>query len=205
MSAIKERPMLFNGAMVRALLDGSKTQTRRAVKPQPVADSRFSGGYGILPTARTEGATLSVEAPYIGLACPHGQTGDRLWVRENFAWGVHAMAAKRVEDGPFVYAATDSKQSRLQEKWKPSIHMPRFASRITLEIVSVRVERLHDISEADALAEGIAIEAVKAFIQVGITRSASFAYRDLWESISSKSSWDLNPWVWVIEFKRRET
>ena len=194
---MKERPILFSAPMVRALLDGSKTQTRRIVKPQHLKFFEQSAA-GMI------GSWNERPAPY-------GLPGDQLWVRETWSYEIHALAAMRTEDGPFVYAATDSIQHRLHEKWTPSIHMPRLASRITLEITGVRVERLQDISEADAIAEGCAKNhngyywggphAVSGLKQMA---TAKAAYRDLWESINGPGSWDANPLVWVIEFRRIE-
>jgi len=192
---IKERPILFNGAMVRALLDGSKTQTRRAVKPQPSPSSTeaFQCADGIWrfshPTAR---CPVSHEADDV--RCPYGQPGDRLWVRE--AWTTHAcfdeIRPRDLTTRSLHYQADGQIKTG---KNRPSIHMPRWASRITLEITGVRVERLQDISETDALAEGIDQDTC---VPVAM-------YRDLWEQINGFSSWDKNPWVWVVEFKRVES
>lgn len=185
---IKERPILFADAMVRALLDGSKTQTRRVVKPQPIADSRFVG-----------------EAPYVGLACPHGKTGDRLWVRET-----HYIIG---EGNQYFYRATGgfSQHKEFDEAngntplvwagpWKPSIFMPRAACRTLLEITSVRVERLQDISEADALAEGCKPNYLPNRAYEDQPYRSGFV--SLWQGINGHGSWAANPWVWVIEFKR---
>lgn len=201
---MKERPILFSGAMVRALLNGSKTQTRRVVKPAPMmmTDRRTESWAG-------QPSALMRLLKQSGKCYPYGQPGDRLWVRETFAHGIHAMAAKRDEDGPFVYAATDQPQARLQDKWKPSIFMPRCASRLTLEITRVRVEQLQDISEADAMAEGCTKNHNGYFwggpLKAGGLKqmaTATDAYRTLWESINGAGSWDLNPWCWCVEFRR---
>jgi hypothetical protein len=204
---VKERPILFQGAMVRALLAGTKTQTRRVVKwrgLEPGLNLQFSGlsversgsNFVLSSPTRTSHAYRSVPQP-----CPYGQPGDRLWVRETWAYHVHAQAAMRDEDGPWVYAADGAPalQMRLCDRWRPSIHMPRWACRLVLEVTSVRVERLQDISEADAQAEGCDLPA----------RDQSWNqcrrwYRDLWEQINGTGSWDANPWVWVVEFKRAE-
>lgn len=205
---MKQRPILFSDPMVRALLDGSKTQTRRVMKPQPIADQRFSGGYYIPASKRTEGAIISVEAPYVGRACPYGQVGDQLWVRETFLIADEQAAGLP----PWVYAADYSNQDRPKTRWKPSIFMPRAASRITLEITGVRVKRLQDISEADAIAEGTKKMAMvgscdsifphPSFPQVHDRGTYKFGYQVLWESLNGAGSWDLNPWVWVIEIKK---
>lgn len=195
---MKDRPILFNAAMVRAVLDDSKTQTRRAVKPQP-----YEGG-------RSEHWSNS-ELPQF---CPYGQPGDRLWVRENFCYA-DSLGQSLQDPRTIIYTSThDGDRPRAA---KPSIHMPRWASRITLEIVSVRVERLQDISEADAKAEGIATVMFRPDTgwplcdgymvgpddgKTALKTSAVKAYRNLWEQINGPGSWDVNPWVWVIEFNR---
>ncbi len=190
---MRERPILFSAPMVRAILNGTKTQTRRVVKiksPKSVSLHDYS-----------------VDGVRVG-PCPYGQPGDRLWVRETWAHGTHAMAAERDGDGPFVYAATDREDRRLGDRWRPSIHMPRAASRITLEITGVRVERLQDISDNDALAEGVA-QAVRERLpkiqQCGeydvIDADPVDEYRELWESINGPASWESNPWVWVVSFQ----
>ena len=181
---MKERPILFSAPMVRAILDGSKTQTRRLVKPQPSILA------GELLCWKDDALTDDQMADL----CPNGQPGDRLWVRETFAEGIHQMA----DANHWAYAADRfGTQQRLSDRWKPSIHMPRAASRITLEINSVRVERLQDISEADAMAEG-----VNAGKYLGLERANARAFSELWESINGPDSWAANPWVWVIEFRR---
>lgn len=183
----KERPMLFSAPMVRALLDGSKTQTRRVVSQRhlPQIDlSRF-------PLI----ANWSKPKPY-------GHTGDRLWVRESF-WGCDLPG---YGDQPCVVYEDEwrGKEYRPAEPrpWArkfghiPGIHMPRDSSRITLEITGVRVERLQDISDADSLAEGV------DRTNTSIPGYAKERYRQLWESINGPGSWDANPWVWVVEFRR---
>jgi len=182
---MKERPILFSAPMVRAILAGTKTQTRRTIKPQPDGD-------GIVP-------------------CPYGQPGTSLWLRE--AWAVDApldQVRREREDalyppdfghGPYFRADLIHEHSGLT--WRSPIFMPRWASRITLEIVSIRVERLKAISEADAKAEGCFMP---DSIYPGEPHTpGSYVvkqYRLLWESINGPSSWSANPWVWVVEFKR---
>lgn len=173
---MKSRPILFSGPMVRALLDGSKTQTRRPVKCN-VDDY----GSGILVT---------------GKVCPYGEPKDTLWVRESLkakeAFMVYAADDGRIDCGDMDWPACVEKRRSI-----PSIHMPRWASRITLEITDVRVERLQDISAKDCQAEGI-------WSQEGPLSDAEWidAYRMLWQSINGPRSWAANPWVWVVEFKR---
>lgn len=197
---MKERPILFSAPMVRALLDGTKTQTRRLVKTQP---THFNP-VGVPRLARPVG-------PSDVITCPYGQPGDRLWVRETWAYGIHAMAANRDEDGPFVYAADGTTQGRLCDRWRPSIHMPRTASRITLEIAGVRVERLQDISIQDAKAEGAwgpddsIVDKVATYFGIDVlAANPRLAFQMLWESINGPDSWQANPWVWAIDFKRLE-
>ena len=189
---MKERPILFSAPMVRALLDGSKTQTRRVVKPTP----EWIGQSGVLSYRGRVGLPHAL--------CPYGQPGDRLWVRESWH-----------QRGKFVFALPDSdKRSWLGTReiaysadakrpghdWRsrPSSHMPRWASRITLEITGVRVERLQDISRGDAMVEGCPFPNMAAY------NDPRKWYADLWESINGPGSWDANPWAWVVEFKRLE-
>lgn len=193
---MKERPILFSGEMVRAILDGRKTMTRRVIKPQP--DNVTTG-----PTPMgANWMAWGMDGIVRDLWCPYGQPGDRLWVRETFATDIQgcpgeyglSYRADHIDprgDGP----------TRI--KWTPGIHMFREYSRINLEITNVSVERLQDITEDDAIAEG-----VQYFIASGkMTRSEMSmrsAFAGLWDSINLKRGygWDTNPWVWVIEFKR---
>jgi hypothetical protein len=229
---MKERSLLFAAAMARAALADIKTQTRRVCKPQPIADGRFVGGHYLPATKRQPGQEISVEAPYVHIACPYGQPGDRMWGRETFyAWGrweTRYSAKKRRDEWHFIdmtlecgkaylYPATDPQPQPMGgEKhrcgvtptwWKrPAIFMPKVASRITLEITSVRVERLQAISFADAAAEGLQYtsERLDRWSADGNTWAATpqNAYRALWEQINGPDSWTANPWVWAITFKR---
>jgi len=189
---MKEKPILFSGPMVRAILDWRKTQTRRRLKPQP--------------GTRHDGTPIHFGDEGTFLKCPYGQTGDRLWVKETFRFdGIDhrfGMAERRKDELSFR-ADMEADRSVNDCPWRPSIFMPRWASRITLEITGVRVERLQEISEEDAKAEGC----VQAFwpyerLQLGKARNYKAGYRKLWESINGPGSWDANPWVWVIEFRR---
>ena len=206
--------------MVRALLAGTKTQTRRIVKPQPVKSSGTHRGYPLAlmandwawPHPRTSGATTISNRPNGPLGweihCPYGQPGDRLWVRETL----------RAKDGFMVYAADDGRIDCDGLDWPAcieprktivSIHMPRWASRLTLEITAVCVERLQSISEADAIAEGVTAVSsggVTLFTTTGVNcfQTAKDAYAALWESINGPGSWDANPWVWAVEFRRSD-
>lgn len=185
---MKEHPILFSGDMAKAILDGRKTQTRRIVKPQPVEVAEPSGNSDGLIRLKASDDCLSTWSD----ACPYGQAADHLWVKETFL--NNALSGYP----PVYFYRADSKDKPEDRKWKPSIFMPRIASRITLEITAVRVERLQDISSKDALAEGVDYDVSKPD-GWPIDR-----YRKLWESINGKGSWDKNPWVWVLEFKRIE-
>jgi len=207
---MKERPILFSAPMVRAILDGAKTQTRRVVKPSRGRPIEFLGGGGSdSPDWNNpecwgyewhDGASFvtlkadPMDAHQYTYPCPYGQPGDRLWVREAFG---HFERNDTLKPGDTIYYRADGECLELQP-WRPSIHMPRWASRITLEVTGVRVERLQDISEADAQAEGC------ADVDYSAGRTYRHAYRDLWESINGEGAWSLNPWVWVVSFHRME-
>jgi hypothetical protein len=208
--AMKERPILFSASMVRALLAGTKTQTRRIIKDQSIGE-RFShmtdDGLAHLEWLGTPccgSGVWDVQEYSANVASPYGQPGDRLWVRETWAYGINAMASKRDEDGPFVYAADGTTQGRLCERWRPSIHMPRAASRIALEITGVRVERLQDIHPVDALKEGLeqCEDLPYRWDHPVCLQTAVKLYSELWEQINGPGSWAQNLWVWVVEFKR---
>ncbi|HHZ9906173.1 hypothetical protein [Escherichia coli] len=214
---MKERGMIFNGEMVRAILDGRKTQTRRPVK-FPVLDKNLG-----CELAGNELAGELSAGNYLNSA--FGKPGDRVWVRET--WGVvsHELdedgriqpwtpnrPATAIHEMPFgngyysghaIYAADgdftwgdDDGYEDDRSCWRPSIHMPKAASRILLEITDVRVERLRSMSQDDARAEGV--------IAASGPMEAGLAFRELWDSIYGEESWKANPWVWVIEFKRVE-
>lgn len=223
---MKERPMIFNAEMVRAILDGRKTQTRRIVKGVP-SSHNFHGWVMSSTSAKDEGkACWAVgKSPLLNhpirMRCPFGEVGDRIWVRETWADVNHAGC-------PAVAYRADSEVRDLNEEdgdeqdpnlekywfanwypdlisgtegnWTPSIHMPRWASRITLEITGVRVERLASISTGDAQAEGYPAERAEN----GGNLDAWLWFRDLWDGIYPEQTFKHNPWVWVIEFKRIE-
>lgn len=204
---MKERPLIFSGPMVQAILDGKKTQTRRVIKPQPESkidalgkarDAVLRSGGNVYFCDHSD--TSAHDTPYTLATCPYGQPGDLLWVRETWA----ENPGKMYHDDPEVVYKTDFDgfYSTLEPwgKWKPSIHMPRWASRITLAITKIRVERLNDISEADTLAEGI-VPDNDNFAAGGTWRNGRSVYQELWESLHGKGSWFSNPWVWVIEFE----
>lgn len=215
---MKERGMIFNGEMVRALLDGRKTQTRRIAKG-------VEGAVKFCPECDINGEDIFValgEKDHTGMnpvlgatSCPFGAVGDRIWVRETFQgplFDFDLMDSYCKDPTPFerpefcVYKADGAPapefydaDDELHCRWRPSIHMPRWASRILLEITNVRVERLQEITLGDICKE----------IGCGLYdfRPATHgfqAWEELWQSIYGEDSWKANPWVWVIEFKRVE-
>lgn len=184
-----ERGILFSAPMVRAILAGTKTQTRRAVRPQPPSNG-----------PRLEYGELCDWRSY-RVRCPYGKTGDRLWVRETWSvgHGYDGHKPREIPELPFIkrhYAATEERGGLL---WRPSIFMPRWMSRITLEITEIRVWRLQDISGDDCVAEGIDPSTTPG---IGSDASLRTAYAALWGSINGAGSWKLNPWVWAISFRR---
>ncbi len=197
---MKERPILFNAPMVCAIVEGRKTQTRRLLTPQPhtVEPGQSRWMVGKLGWLSHEPVQDFIDA------CPYGQPGDQLWVRE--AWSTHAcfdaVPPAKLTTRSIHYLA-DGKIGT--GKGRPSIHMPRWACRILLEITAVRVERLNDIRRDDAVAEGVERNGF-GFKAEGENRprGAYEAYRALWESINGAGSWERNPWVWVVEFKSVE-
>ncbi|MDE1572649.1 hypothetical protein PWK01_07185 [Klebsiella pneumoniae] len=203
MTKISERGMIFNAEMVRALLDGRKTQTRRPIKWKQTRFTEIGEREDGSKWPWSEDAEHACDFWH---PCPFGAVGDRIWVREAFR--VHSRAT---DVATLVYKASErnswTEQTRrvpvavcnkpaTPEKWTPSLHMPRWASRILLEITGVRVERLRSMNQDDARAEGV--------IAASGPMDAGLAFRELWDSIYGEESWKANPWVWVIEFKRVE-
>ena len=204
------RPILFSGPMVKAILAGSKTQTRRVAKPQPAPGAELKvihKGSGLEELGNLKAAILR---------CPYGQPGDRLWVRETFS-----TCYNGADSFDLIYSADDQRREHLIEgpegNWFsrqidihgesacPSIHMPRWASRITLEVTDVRVQRVQEISEADARAEGpklFSLDHGDKYSTPIETHKSAFKF--LWDSISAPRGygWDTNPWVWVVGFER---
>ncbi|HDU1493030.1 TPA: hypothetical protein REW05_004683 [Klebsiella pneumoniae] len=215
-----ERGMIFNGEMVRAILDGRKTQTRRIIKWKQTRFTEIGEREDGSKWPWSEDAEHACDFWH---PCPFGAVGDRIWVREAFR--VHSRAT---DVATLVYKASERNSWTEQthrvpvavcnkpatpEKWTPSLHMPRWASRILLEITGVRVERLNAISEEDAEAEGIDMEALydsqdcyDCIADHNMTGrpTVTGAFKYLWESIYGDESWNSNPWVWVIDFKRIE-
>jgi hypothetical protein len=257
----RERPILFSGEMVRAILEGRKTQTRRILKPQPFWCPCLPSAdiLGIWTTDRIWHEKKWIPSLKPGTftwdegchppggfwkLCPYGNVGDWLWVRE--AWMPFGSSPGRVaigykasndirpdgvtfeefgsgkwfnasEETYYKFKRDIERMEAIGDKWRPSIHMPRWASRLTLEITDVRVQRLQEISEEDAWAEGCrqgeptanggyfpAEEPDPSGIGERGWDCATDWYADLWEEINGEGSWDKNPWVWVVTFKRIE-
>ncbi|HDC4620396.1 hypothetical protein [Enterobacter asburiae] len=200
--------MIFNGEMVRAILDGRKTQTRRIMKNQPAGD------YPDTPALiRNVGGGFQWYGHYGESSifnCPFGSVGDRIWVRETWAEagaGAPDLKLYRANYPEHVPTHYENVPKAEDVRWTPSIHMPRWASRLMLEITGVRVERLRSISQADAIAEGAppshpSIDAVSR--DYGYPDFSRSWYGQTWQSIYGEESWNANPWVWVIEFKHVE-
>lgn len=215
MTKIIERGMIFNGEMVRAILDGRKTQTRRPIKWKQTRFTEIGEREDGSKWPWSEDAEHACDFWH---PCPFGAVGDRIWVRETFrvnsrATDVATLVYKAsvrnswTEQTHRVPVAVCNKAAT-PEKWTPSLHMPRWASRLLLEITDVRVERLNAISEEDARAEGI-IDG--GCLNCGDPEpcgcanpepDATDAFAYLWQSIYGQENWNANPWVWVIEFKR---
>lgn len=212
-TAVKERPILFSTPMVKAILEGKKTQTRRVVKhgllestmANPKIKATLTDNCQMLHFKVMDG---QLRESFCGIKCPYGQIGDRLWVRESWQYSDDL-------EHPYWY-----RQKEMEElipeffermKWKPSIHMAREASRILLEITDIRVERLQMISEEDAKAEGAdrgilrnGPNTIKGEFHLELNHHSNYkpGFEFIWKSINGAESWNSNPWVWVVEFKR---
>lgn len=228
---MRERPIIFNAEMVRAVLDGRKTQTRRIIQERHL----YSGGRtpGNWPVHMPEGEEGEKARLWAESNSPFGAVGDRLWVKETWSVVSHAFdndglmidyvpdrPAKAVHEKPFgrgyysghaIYAADggftwgdDDGCVDGRSCWKPSIHMPRWASRITLEITGIRVERLNSMTERDAIAEGC-IGGHNSIPGYHYSATPHEHFHHVWQSIYGADSWQANPWVWVVEFNRIET
>jgi len=216
-----DRPILFSAPMVRALLAGLKTQTRRTMKPQPIFYPEGEGfpiGNDRRTSVEWKGTHCAPEN--LALLAPYGKVGDRLWVKETFK--PHSTFAhlkpSEIPDSKIFYRA-DNSYAPSNTKWWPSLFMQQRFSRILLEIVSIRVERLANCSAEDALAEGVveypclgpqrgpnatyfsAAGPVPGEMPIARTTPVD-AYKALWQEINGEDSWDANPFVWVVEFKR---
>lgn len=238
---IREKGLIFNSEMVRAILDGRKTQTRREVKlnldiarlatTYDWATSLAANHYQGLTEEQIQQKAESLRGvihpvildngQMVSIICPHGKPGDRIWVRETFCtvddtqyggekWVDYRATPKFEASHPAGWDCAPNDAEAL--KWRPSIHMPRWASRILLEITDVRVERLQNISDEDVDSEGFAgdypTSALPALFPGEPSDWSHLSMRDcygaLWKSIYGEESWQSNPWVWVIEFKRVE-
>jgi hypothetical protein len=231
---MKERPIIFNTATVKAIIEGRKTQTRRLVKPQPKAFDGSGGGHWwrctyVQSMVRVEEELQNPTSEYyegfIDEVNPFGKKGDRLWVRETFCYGrIDEWDAEHPEDRR-LYVDQDNAFIKNQQSipkqwceennvdvegvvWKPSIHMPRSAARILLEITKIRIERLNQISTQDAVQEGLLKLPASGRYVVNqgdqyfgaASSNPCEVFKWLWESIYGSNSWDFNPWVWVVEF-----
>ncbi|CEJ65293.1 MULTISPECIES: hypothetical protein [Citrobacter] len=228
-----ERGMIFNGEMVRAILDGRKTQTRRIMAIQPehselglrrVIDSKNGRDNGKYFWSQSDACGLKARSKVFG--CPYGEVGDRIWVRETFQGPLvpeelfeeYRAHPEKFETPQYCEYSADGGakpeycdlDDNLRHGWRPSIHMPRWASRILLEITNVGVQRLQSISPNDAAREGLVkLPATGRYcINQGdqyfgdASHDAREVFSWLWASIYGEESWNANPWVWVIEFKR---
>lgn len=207
---MKDLPILFSGGMVRAILADRKVNTRRIVKLPP---SYEAGEVGHADRCGDGWALYCDPGPSILLRCPYGQPGDRLWVRETWrpdcrgnpgesdVRGIHYRADDTYQSRPRDLMLTI--EGRMDSRWRPSIHMPRWASRLTLEVTSVDVERLQAITEEGAKAEGCGLRPGGQDTNAATT--ARVRFENLWTEINGKregADWASNPWVWVIGFKR---
>jgi len=237
---MKEHPIIFNPEMVRAIMDGRKSQTRRLmrVKPKEHNHGQYEGAHwqhakpeyydsgdnGRICQYCGEGMDFNGKSVY---RSPYGAAGDQLWVRETwwqagnsvlvppyedeYQWSRSRRILYAVDGDPPPMSQTEiiltvcsmvhsrrRSQTRFGKK-RPSIHMPRWASRTTLNVLGVRIERLYDITEHDALLEGVDLAVVASYERAGVDRPAAFAFRDLW--ISTGGEWESNPWVWVYDFE----
>lgn len=212
-TSVKERPILFSGPMVAALLAGRKSQTRRALNPQPtLIDAKGGGKIWHLKT-RTGFANSNADGSWPAwmvrhakdqdgnvypAVCPYGAAGDRLWVREAFHVTAACDAVYRADyPANAVARGMENIPAESDVRWTPSIHMPRWASRLTLEVTEVRVQRLQDISEEDARAEGVAGPFDALF-------TPRRRFESLWDSINGERpgcSWEANCWVWAVSFR----
>jgi len=211
---VTERPIIFSGPMVRAILDGRKTQTRRVVKPQPAYPDSFVDMEPRSVGGEAHWFVHGASEPAVIWSCPFGAPGDRLWVRETLRQAKSGEWQYDADRKPVLVAPDDETAMIVwahhnERDYCPSIHMPRWASRITLEITGVRVERLQEISEADAQAEGALLcDEVTGRVSLDDRRgSYRLGFNAIWSTIHAEDGpqgWAANPWVWALEFKRLE-
>ena len=206
---MKERPILFSGEMVRAILDGRKTQTRRVIKPQPMkldTAQWFPGPPGDKRNAKHYANESHLRKGLPIDFCPYGIPGDRLWVRETWRTDKLGEGEYPVRKGQWIEcrATPDIPPPTYPGRWRASIHMPRWASRIDLEITDIRVERVQEISPQDVCREGIRPTIPGGFEIDECDWIGAQQFKPLWDSINAKRGygWDMNPWVWVISFRR---
>ena len=218
---MRERPIIFNGPMARAVLAGDKTQTRRTKGleyfSRPDSDP---DGWWCARVADGHAYMVYKQSPHErAVNCPYGQPGDRLWVRETWS----SDFAGHYPHDRIWYAADDDRRHDIEVRkgvrgiyspesqqfvpfrWRPSIHMPRWACRLVLEVTRVRVERLQAINHMDAIAEGVGLNPSAAEVTMVTPAGDSLPrvmFRALWEQINGVGAWDANPWVWVVEFRR---
>ncbi|MEX5443476.1 hypothetical protein WCE14_08915 [Acinetobacter schindleri] len=227
----KPIPILFNSAMVQALLNGEKTQTRRMLKPYqiPVQSAidkdrpwfsvvQIDPHYGFGCSGATEAECIEELKKMASAGCPYGDVGTRLWVRETWKGATipsslegcdcDDVAVEYVADGAAHYFPGDQipaewtmPKAALAGRQVPSIFMPKWASRIELEVTEIGIERVNDISEADAIAEGFDLSKSEAAISQGWYEKPQAAFRRVWSGLYGDPSWTENPWVWVIHFK----
>ena len=216
------KPILFSAPMIRAILEGRKTQTRRILKGSTEHKGKYNPAY--LERHKNDPGWKKI--------CPYGKPGDLLWVRETFRSNKKHFVGYRADGSCGVFFQNgaggryflkhgqmagggcppkNGRQygiSKYGDCWKSSIHMPRWANRITLEIKDIRVEKLNDISGSDAKEEGTtvctALDILGDYYNSGEDQKYIVAFRDLWQSINGPKSWDENPWVWVIEFEAHQ-
>lgn len=248
---MKERPILFSAPMVRAILEGRKTQTRRSIHPKPQESEYNPGSFPVWyrqpktvvhnakrknpATGEWEDCKSTIKKGSLIHAqvtkewfvdnCPYGQQGDVLWVRETWRadWVYDNSPPSKIEPTGGIRYEADGEETiygsySWSKKTRPSIFMPRWASRITLEVIGIRIERLQDITEEDSKMEGVELNRFDSMPVEGSMTwrdysrpegewgygcgHAKGSYSSLWESINGPGSWDANPWVWVVEFKR---
>lgn len=221
------KPILFSTPMVRAILDGNKTQTRRVMKLQiePCQHHLYQEAeWKDKPTEWSEAALkngfafcgycengVTPKDDYAGIKCPYGKVGDILWVREKW---MHGPNYPNGMDKYYYFASvSDQFKEEWPKSWKPSIHMPKDACRLFLKIISIRVQRVNDITKEDAQEEGVEMIGVfgkghKAYKDytddTGYVTTATHSFQLLWIKINGGESWHKNPWVWVVEFEKTD-